>query len=75
MHDTTAPMHVIQTQQHLLRNLLHQPHRHTFTLMPLDQPEQVLPQDLEDHANMGPIGTFMPEMVEEGDDVRSTRMR
>ena len=35
----------------------------------LDQAEQVLAQHLEDHADVGAIGAFVFEGVEEGDDV------
>jgi hypothetical protein len=37
--------------------------------MAFDKPEEVLTEDLEDHADMDAVGAFMAEMVEEGDDV------
>lgn len=69
MNDTTTPMHIIQPQQNLLRDLLNQMHRHALILMSLDQPQQVLAEDFEDHADVAAIGPFMSEVVEEGDDV------
>jgi hypothetical protein len=37
--------------------------------VPLDQSEQILAEDLKDHADVDAIWALMSEMVEEGDDV------
>lgn len=66
MDDTTTTVHIIETQQNLLRNLLADGHRHTLVLMPLDQTKKVLSEHFENHANVGAVWTLMPEMVEEG---------
>ena len=67
MNDTATPVHIIETQQNLLRDLLADVHGHTLVLMPLDQTEEVFSKHLEHHANVGAIRPFMPEVVEEGD--------
>jgi len=67
MNDTATPVHIIETEQNLFRNLLADAHGHTLVLMPLDQTKEVLSEHLEDHANVGAVGALMPEMVKEGD--------
>ena len=67
MNDTTTPVHVIGTQQNLLRVLLTDVHRHALVLMPLDQTEEVFSERTEHHANVGAVRTLVPEMVQEGD--------
>jgi hypothetical protein len=37
--------------------------------MSLDQAEEILAEDLKDHADVDAIWALVPEMVEEGDDV------
>jgi hypothetical protein len=37
--------------------------------MSLDQPEQILSEDFEDHAHVNTIWAFMSKVVQEGDDV------
>lgn len=69
MNDTATPVHIIETQQNLLCNLLTDAHGHTLVLMPLDKTEKVLSEHLKNHANVGAVGAFMPEVIEEGDDV------
>lgn len=41
-------------------------------LIPLDEAEQVLSQDLEDHADVRSVGTGVTEVVEELNDVSPT---
>ena len=69
MDDTTTPMHIVESQQNLLRDLLADVHGHSLVLMPLDKTEKVLSEHLKNHANVGAVGAFMPEVIEEGDDV------
>ena len=66
MDDTTTSVHIIETQQNLLRDLFADGHGHSLVLMPLDQAKEVLSEHLEDHANVGAVRALMPEMVEEG---------
>ena len=66
---TATPVHIIEAQQNLLRNLLADVHGYTLVLMSLDQTEQVFSEDFEDHANVGAVGTFVSEMIEEGDNM------
>jgi hypothetical protein len=42
--------------------------------MPLDETKQILPQHFKDHANVRPVRTPVLEMIEERDDVGSSRM-
>ena len=74
MNDTATPMHIIETQQNLLRNLLADSHGDAFVLMPLDQTEEVFSKHFEHHANVCAIGSLMSEMVKEGDYMRSAGM-
>lgn len=69
MYNATTAMHVIQPEQDLLRDLLDQSLRDAAALMALDEPEQVLAEDLEDHADVGAVRALVAEVVEEGDDV------
>ena len=65
MNYTTAPVHIIKTQQNLLCNLLTDVHGNTLVLMPFDQAKEVLSENFKDHANVGTIWAFVSEMVEE----------
>lgn len=65
MNDTTTPVHIIETQQNLLGNLLADGHGYTLVLMSLDQTEKVFSKHFENHANMGPVWSFVPEMIKE----------
>ena len=67
MNYTTTPVHIIEAEQNLFRNLLADAHGHTLVLMSLDQTKEILSKHLEDHANVGAVGALMPEMVKEGD--------
>jgi hypothetical protein len=68
MNRTTTSVHVIQVQQHLLRDLPNKWHGDPFILMSLHQNEQILAENLEDHADVNTIRVFMSEVIEEGDD-------
>ena len=67
VNDTTTPVHIIETQQNLFRNLLADGHWDTLVLMPLNQSEKVFSKHFEHHANVGAVGTLVPDMVKEGD--------
>ena len=46
----------------------------SLVLVPLDQPEQVLAEDLEDHADVRAVRALVSEVVEEGNDVGFARV-
>ena len=58
-------MHVIQPQQDLFRELLDGMHRDTLFLMSLHQTEEILTEELKDHADVGAIRAFMFKVIEE----------
>ena len=64
--DATTSVHIVETQQNLLCNLLAEAHGHTLVLMPLDQAEKVFSKHFEYHANVGAVGSLVPEMIKEG---------
>lgn len=71
MNDATLPVQVVQAEQDLLRDLLHQRRRNAPMIPFLDQAQQVFAQDLEHHAYVCSIGPFVFERIEEADDVLS----
>ena len=75
MDDAAAAVHIIQPKQYLLRDLLHEVHRHALVLVALDEPEQILAQHLEHHADVRPVRALVPEVVQERDHVRPPRVR
>ena len=68
-------MHVIESQEDLFCDLLDEMGRDAFALVALDEPEQVLAEDLEDHADVGAVGALVAKVVEKGDDMGSTGVR
>lgn len=68
---TATTMHVVEAEEDLLCNLLYEVLWDALALMALDEAEQVLAEDLEDHADMGTVGAFVAKMVEKGDDMGS----
>lgn len=48
--------------------------RNAFRLMPLDETEQVLAEDFENHAHMDAVRALVLEVVEKGDDMSAARM-
>ena len=68
-------MHVIESEEDLFCDLLDEMGRDAFALVALDEPEQVLAEDLEDHADMGAVRALVAKVVEKGDDMGSTGMR
>ena len=67
-------MHVIESQEDLFCDLLDEMGRDAFALVALDEPEQVLAEDLEDHTDMRTIWSTMTKVVEEADDVGPARV-
>lgn len=56
-------MHVVEPEQHLLRNLLDDVHWDALILVTLNQPEQILAEHLKHHADMGSVRALMAEVV------------
>lgn len=67
--DATFPMQVIQAEQDLFGDLLHERHGDSSMIPSLDEPEQILPQDLKHHADVHPVGTFVLERIQQADDM------
>ena len=63
MDHAAAAVHVVQPEHDLLRDLLDEVHRHALVLVPLDEPEQVLAEDLEDHADMSAVRSLVSKVV------------
>lgn len=61
--DPATPVHVIEAEENLLRNLLDQRHWNTLVLVTFNQAQEILTENLENHADMGPIRTFVPKMI------------
>jgi len=74
MNDPATPMHVIQPQQDLLRDLLHEMHRHSLVLVSFDETEEILAENLKDHAHVDAIWAFVLEVIEKRDDMRTAWM-
>ena len=70
VNDTATPVDIIEAQQNLFCNLLADVHGHTLVLVSLDQTKKVFPEHFKNHANMGAVGSFMPEVIKEGDNMR-----
>lgn len=69
VYDAAAAVHVVQAEQDLLADLLDKVHGDALVLMAFDKAEEVLAEDLEDHADMDAVGALVAEVVEEGDDM------
>lgn len=75
MYDAATPVHIIEPEQDLLRDLSAEVHGDTFVLMPFDETEQVFSKDLKYHANVCAVRALVTEMIEEGDDMGAAWMR
>ena len=67
-------MQEIQSQQELLGNLLDKHHGNAAVLVAADEREQVLAQNLENHANMDAVGALVGKCVQQLDHVIVPRM-
>ena len=74
MNHATTSVHPIQAQHYPICDLPNQGHGDPFILMSLYQTEQILAENLEDHAERNTIRAFMSGVIEEGDDERSARV-
>ena len=75
MDDAAAAVHVVEAHENLLGDLLDEGHGNALVLVPLDEPEQILAEDLEDHADVRAVRALVSEVVQERDDVRLARVR
>jgi len=73
--DATLSVQVIQAQQHLLSDLLHQRQRDTPMVPPLDQTQQVLTKHLKYHAYVYSIRTLVFKRVQQTNDMFAAGMR
>jgi hypothetical protein len=64
MDDAAFRMHIVKPEEDLLRDLLDNVLGYSTVLISLDEAEQVLSEDLEDHADVGPVGPLLAEMVQ-----------
>lgn len=60
----TTTVHVVQTQEHLFRDLFDEVHRDALVLMSLDEAEKIFAQDFRNHAHVSAIRTFMSEVIQ-----------
>lgn len=67
--DAALAVQVVEAQQHLLGDLLDKRHGYAPMVPPLDQAQQVLAQDLKDHADVDAVGALVVERVEQTDDM------
>lgn len=67
-------MQIVQPEQDLFRDLLDDMCRDSSMLVPLDQPQQVLSQHLEHHANVRPVGSDVPKVIKQLHGVSSSRV-
>jgi len=74
VNDPTTTVHIIEAKEDLFCNLANEMLGDALSLMTLDQAEKVFSEDFENHADMGSMGTFMAKVVQEGDDMGTTRM-
>ncbi len=72
--DATFAVQVIQPEQHLFGDLLHEGHGYPSMFPSLDEAQQVLPQDLKHHADVHAVGTLVLERIEQADHMFLARM-
>lgn len=75
MNDSAFIVQIVEAEQYLLGDLFDDMLRHTTMLVSFDQTEQILPKNLENHANVRTVGTGMFEVVHEADDVTPAGVR
>lgn len=73
--DATATVHVVEAEENLFSNLTDEEHRNAFVLMSPDQRQQILAENLKNHADMHSVRPPMPEVVQKRDHVRPTPVR
>ena len=74
MDDATFAMEIIQSQQDLFGDLLHQGHGYPTMIPSLDQTEQILSQDLKHHADVHPVRSLVLERIQQADNVFLARV-
>lgn len=74
VNDLALLVKIVETEEDLFSDLLNDVRRNSSVLIPLDEAEQVLSQDLEHHANMRSIGTSVAKVVEELNDMSPAGM-
>jgi hypothetical protein len=74
MNQVTLIMKILKAKKDLLCNDLHEGLRDTFLLVALNQREEGFSERFEYNTHVSILRTTMIKRVEEGDDIRSTRM-
>jgi hypothetical protein len=63
VNDPTTTVHIVETKENLLCNLANEMLWDAFSLMTLDQAEEIFTEDFENHADVGAMGAFMAKVV------------
>lgn len=74
MDDAALPVEIIQSEQHLLGDLLHKRHGNTSVVPALNQTQQVLTQHLKDHTYVNAVGSFVFEGVQQTHNMLAARV-
>lgn len=72
MHDVARSMEVIQRQEQLSRDLLHDNQRHLPIQAASSEGSEVLVHGLKNHANVGPVWAHMRKAVEQNKAMQTT---
>jgi hypothetical protein len=75
MYDPAFSVHIVETEENLLCDLFDEVGWDAFRLMSLYQAKKVLAEDFEHHANVCAVWSFVFEVIEKGDDMRTSRMQ
>ncbi len=59
----SLPVHVVQPNEHLLRQVAHHGDGNAPVVKPLDEGQQVLPEHLKDEANVAPVWANVLKVV------------
>lgn len=74
VNDAALVMQIVKPLEDLLRDLLADSRRDAPVLVPLDEAQEVLAKDLKDHADVRSMRAKVAKVVEQLDDVASTRV-
>ena len=69
VNDPTTTVHIIEAKENLFCNLANEMLGDALSLMTLDQAEEVFSENFKNHADVSSMGTFVAEVVQEGDNV------
>lgn len=72
VNDAALAVKIIEAEQDLFCDLLNKGHRDAPVIPPLDEAQEILAEDFEDHAYVSPVGALVLKRIEEADDVLAT---